>query len=68
MDEEEDRRSRRMIFRGAIGIVFGIQIVGMAVTAYQVHMGRKDPTDLIAHAVIFFLVLAVAWNRIREQW
>ena len=41
----------------------------MAITAYQVHMGpRKDPIDLIAHAVIFFLILAVAWNRIREQW
>jgi len=66
--DEEDRASERMIFRGAIGLVFGIQIVGIAVTAYQVHMGRKEPADLIVHIVIFFLVFAIAWGRIRDRW
>jgi len=68
MADGEDERTRRLVFRVAIVFVLATPVIGMSVGSYFVYMGRKSPADIIAQVVIFLLVVAFFWRRIRDNW
>jgi len=68
MADDQDRRQKRWGSRLAIIVTLAIPIIGLSVGGYEAFVGRKSPTDAIAHTVIFLLVVVFFWSRIRRQW